>query len=90
MSYLACMSLSTTNNLFAKIMLNPSLINEIYIPFLANVKEDCLYQKLWLEGKTFKRWRCKACRNIFVVTEGLEQLKRNCEYCDRSIGFEAE
>ncbi len=46
MSYLACFSFSygkSKNLFFAQLMENPSIIHDLYIPFLPNTKNDYTY-----------------------------------------------
>ena len=87
---------------FGRVIEQIESVTDIFIPFLANVKEDYHYHILLSEGGTFKRWRCKSCKNIFIVSDCGEisnHRARNrmnnvggmkCIYCQRPIGFGAE
>ena len=54
-------------NLIGKIFDEIKSIENVYLPFVANVKEDFMYHINLLEGKTFKRYRCRNCKTIFIV-----------------------
>lgn len=97
----ACFSQSAPSFL-GRLANDPESIKEIYVPFLANVKEDFYYHISLANGQTFKRYRCKTCKTIFVISDcgeisnhrarekGLNVGGSKCSTCGKPIGFGGE
>lgn len=70
LTFLGSAAFSVAESSFlGKIVLNPDALTKIFVPFLPNVKEDYYYHENLVGGQTFKRYRCRNCKKIFVISD---------------------
>jgi hypothetical protein len=59
----------SNENVFGALMERLDSVKDIFIPFIANVKDDFRFFVNLQDGSTFMRWRCKACKFIFIIAD---------------------
>ena len=67
------------SSFFHQMMTKPEdILNQTFLPFLANTREDFKYQTILLYDKQFVRYRCRTCGDIHCITDcGKITAKRN-------------